>query len=64
LHAFTRHPRAFHLAVILIPKAWKVFSDIVSGETTFVNVEENRLVRVALAFLARNAGIRTGCSEA
>lgn len=64
MRAFTRHPRAFHLAVILIPKAWTVFSGIVSGETTFVNVEENRLVRVALALLSRKASIRTGYSEA
>jgi hypothetical protein len=50
--------------VILIPKAWKVFAGIVSGETTFANVGENRLVRVVLAFLSGSTGARTRYSEA
>ena len=51
LKAFSRHPRVFHMAIVLLPKAWDLFVRAVSGEITFADITKQRLVRMALAKL-------------
>jgi geranylgeranyl reductase family protein len=51
--AFTRHPLAFHLALILSPLAWRLFADVISGRLSITRVTRRRPVRLALAMLGR-----------
>jgi geranylgeranyl reductase family protein len=46
--AFQRRPAAFHGAVSLVPAAWRVFTEVVRGETTFAEVLQRRAPRRAL----------------
>jgi geranylgeranyl reductase family protein len=51
--AFIRRPWFFHLAIITMPVAWRVFIRLVRGETTFANVDRHCLARFVVARLAR-----------
>jgi geranylgeranyl reductase family protein len=52
LRAFKRHPRAFHLALVLLPPAWNLFARVISGRMSIASVTRHRLARAALAALA------------
>lgn len=51
LRAFTRHPWLFHITIALLPKAWELFVQMVSGETNFADIGRQRLIRLVLALL-------------
>ena len=51
MRAFTRHPRIFYLAIILLPKAWDFVVQAISGDTNFADVTKWRLVRMLLLAL-------------
>ncbi|NUP30641.1 MAG: hypothetical protein HOU01_02865 [Streptomycetaceae bacterium] len=53
LAAFARHPKVFHTAVTMIPKAWGAFERIVRGDRTLADYVERRPIRRALDRLAR-----------
>jgi hypothetical protein len=44
LAAFERRPGLFHLAVTWFPPAWRAFTAVVSGRTTFAEVLQRRRV--------------------
>jgi len=46
--AFQHRPLVFHAAVTLVPAAWRTFSDVVRGHTTFPDVLQRRAPRGAL----------------
>jgi geranylgeranyl reductase family protein len=48
MRAFERHPRAFHMMLILLPPAWKLFAAVVSGQMSVARVTRSRLARAAL----------------
>ena len=51
LHAYERHPAAFHLALAALPGAPLLFARVARGETTAADVLRHRTVRAALAVL-------------
>jgi geranylgeranyl reductase family protein len=51
MRAFTRHPRVFYMAIILLPKAWDIVVRTISGEASFAGITKQPLVRVALMAL-------------
>jgi flavin-dependent dehydrogenase len=51
--AFSRRPWVFHLAIIAVPSAWRIFTRLLRGEMTFANITQRPLVRVVLAQLGR-----------
>jgi geranylgeranyl reductase family protein len=51
MRAFTRHPRAVHMAMITWPKAWDIFVRTISGETGFADITKRRVVRMLLKAL-------------
>jgi geranylgeranyl reductase family protein len=51
MRAFTRHPRVFHTAIILLPKAWDIVVRTISGDASFADITKRPLVRVALMAL-------------
>ncbi|WP_345678340.1 geranylgeranyl reductase family protein [Yinghuangia aomiensis] len=53
LAAFARHPKVFHTAVTMIPKAWGAFERIVRGDRTLADYVERRPIRRVLDRLAR-----------
>ncbi len=53
MRAFQRHPGAFHLTLILVPQAWKLFANVISGRVSIAQITRYRLVRAALAVLGR-----------
>lgn len=68
MRAFTRHPRIFYMAIILLPKAWDFVVHAVSGDTNFADITKWRLARMLLLALgsmrrADNARLRRdeGC---
>jgi hypothetical protein len=52
MRAFERRPWALHLALILVPQAWDLFADVISGRTSIASITRRRLVRLALTVLA------------
>jgi flavin-dependent dehydrogenase len=52
LRAFRRHPLALHLALILVPPAWRLFARVISGRASIADIMRNRLLRLALAVLS------------
>jgi len=50
LHAYARHPRAFFLAVRLIPVAWKLVVRSITGEASLADMTKQPLGRVLLLF--------------
>jgi flavin-dependent dehydrogenase len=52
MRAFERHPGAFHMMIILVPRAWNLFASVISGQMSVVRVTTSRLVRVALKVLS------------
>jgi geranylgeranyl reductase family protein len=56
--AFQRRPVAFHGAVSLVPAAWRIFSDVVRGNTTFADVMQRRAPRRALEMVGGRADER------
>ncbi|HEY1821218.1 MAG TPA: geranylgeranyl reductase family protein [Trebonia sp.] len=52
MRAFERRPWALHLALILVPQAWDLFADVISGQTSIASITRRRLVRLALTVLA------------
>ena len=48
MRAFERHPWAFHMTLILLPPAWKLFAAVISGQMSVVRVTRSRLARAAL----------------
>jgi geranylgeranyl reductase family protein len=55
MRAFTRHPRIFHMAIILFPKAWDFVVHTISGDTNFADIAKWRLVRMLLLALGSGA---------
>jgi geranylgeranyl reductase family protein len=53
MQAFTRHPRAFHLMLVLLPPAWNLFASVISGRMSVARVTRSRLARAALTVLSR-----------
>jgi len=51
LRAYTRHPRAFYLTVLLVPVAWKLVVRSVTGETGIADLAKQPLGRIALMLL-------------
>jgi geranylgeranyl reductase family protein len=51
MRAFTRHPRGFYMAVILLPKAWEFVVRTISGDTSFAGITKWRLARMLLVAL-------------
>jgi flavin-dependent dehydrogenase len=51
MRAFTRHPRGFYVAVILLPKAWDFVVRTISGDTSFAGITKWRLARMLLVAL-------------
>jgi geranylgeranyl reductase family protein len=51
MRAFTRHPRIFYLAIILLPQAWDFVVRAISGDTNFADITKWRLVRMLLLAL-------------
>jgi geranylgeranyl reductase family protein len=51
--AFQHRPLAFHAAVTLVPAAWRIFSDVVRGNSSFPDVLQRRAPRRALQLVAR-----------
>jgi geranylgeranyl reductase family protein len=56
MRAFTRHPRGFYMAVILLPKAWEFVVRTISGDTSFAGITKWRLARMLL--MALGSGTR------
>jgi geranylgeranyl reductase family protein len=52
MRAFKRHPRAFHLALVLLPPAWNLFAGVISGQESIAGITRRPLVRAALRVLA------------
>jgi len=52
MKAFKRHPRAFHLALILLPYAWNLFASVISGRMSVASVTRRRSARFLLAVLS------------
>jgi geranylgeranyl reductase family protein len=50
--AFQHRPLAFHAAVTLVPAAWRIFSDVVRGNTTFPDVLQRRAPQRALRLVS------------
>ena len=48
MRAFERHPWAFHMMLILLPPAWKLFAAVISGQMSVARVTRSRLARTAL----------------
>jgi len=55
MRAFTRHPRIFYTAIILLPKAWDFVVQAISGDTNFADITKWRLVRMLLLALGSDA---------
>ena len=55
MRAFTRHPRIFYLAIVLLPKAWDFVVRTISGDTSFAAVTKWRLPRMLLLALGSGA---------
>jgi flavin-dependent dehydrogenase len=55
MRAFTRHPRGFYTAVILLPKAWDFVARTISGDISFARITKWRLARILLAALGSGA---------
>jgi flavin-dependent dehydrogenase len=51
LRAFTRHPRMFYAAIILFSWTWDFVVNSISGDLSFSEITERRLVRVLLRTL-------------
>jgi geranylgeranyl reductase family protein len=51
MRAFTRHPRVFYMAIILVPKVWDIVVRALSGDASFADIIKQPLVRVALMAL-------------
>jgi flavin-dependent dehydrogenase len=51
MRAFTRHPRGFYMAVILLPKAWDFVVRTISGDISFAGITKWRLARMLLVAL-------------
>lgn len=51
MEAFSSHPWVFHLAIVLLPPAWKIFTRVVGGEISFADLYKWRLVRIFLTLL-------------
>jgi geranylgeranyl reductase family protein len=49
MRAFSRHPRSFYLAVVLLPWAWDFVVRTVAGDASFAGLTRWRLARVLLA---------------
>jgi geranylgeranyl reductase family protein len=58
LDAFTRRPSLFHLAVVSLPAAWRVFLDIVGGEATFADVTSHSSARAILSLIRHSPAFR------
>jgi flavin-dependent dehydrogenase len=52
MRAFKRHPLAMHLALILVPQAWDLFADVISGRVSIASITKRRPIRVLLAVLS------------
>jgi flavin-dependent dehydrogenase len=52
MRAFERHPWAFHMMLILLPPAWKLFAAVISGQMSVARVTRSRLARAALSVLS------------
>jgi geranylgeranyl reductase family protein len=52
MQAFKRHPWAFHMALILLPPAWNLFAQVISGQLSIASITRRRLVRLALTVLS------------
>ena len=60
LRRFSRRPRAFHLAIAVVPPAWDAFCSITRGEQTLADVaDQARAHRVVRAI---RGGVRTRAS--
>jgi geranylgeranyl reductase family protein len=59
MRAFTRHPRIFFLAIILVPKAWDFVVHLISGDTSFADITKWRLARVLLLALGSGTRLRS-----
>jgi geranylgeranyl reductase family protein len=55
MRAFTRHPRGFYMALILVPKAWDFVARAISGDISFAGITKWRLARILLAALGSGA---------
>jgi flavin-dependent dehydrogenase len=55
MRAFTRHPRGFYMALILVPKAWDFVARTISGDISFSGITKWRLARSLLAALGSGA---------
>jgi flavin-dependent dehydrogenase len=51
LRAFERRPGAFHAAVTTLPPAWRAFTGVTRGDTTFGRLLRHRLASSSLAAL-------------
>ena len=51
MRAFTRHPRIFYVAIILLPKAWDIVVRTTSGDANFADITRRRLARMVLTLL-------------
>ena len=56
MRAFTRHPRIFHMAIILVPKAWDIAVRMISGDISYAAITERRLARMVLTALGSGGG--------
>jgi geranylgeranyl reductase family protein len=52
MRAFKRHPRVFHMLLILLPPAWKLFASVISGQMSVARAARSRLGRAVLAVLS------------
>jgi flavin-dependent dehydrogenase len=52
MRAFTRHPWAFHMLLILWPPAWKLFTSVISGHMSVTRAARSRLGRAVLTVLS------------
>jgi geranylgeranyl reductase family protein len=55
VRAFTRHPRIFYLAIVLIPKAWDFVAHAISGDSSLADITKWRLARMLLLALGSGA---------
>lgn len=55
LEAFSQRPGLFHAAIISFPPAWRVFRNLVSGDTSFAELTARPAVRASLAVIPRTA---------
>jgi geranylgeranyl reductase family protein len=51
MRAFTRHPRIFYMAIVLLPKAWDIVVRTTSSDASFADVTRRRLARMVLMAL-------------